>query len=74
MFLLSFEHTKTKSSYPDIFSGINAIPTCLLYAKKMRNDNQANDALLSFIKAPLSVDQSTIEYLKEYANTKYNKL
>gem|GEM_PF-2051680 len=68
---LSFEHTKIKSNYPDIFSNLNALPTSLLYAKKLRNENQANADLLDFIKSPVFVDQSTVKYLENYINVKY---
>ena len=75
LFLLTLEHTKIKNSYPDIFGGLSAIPTALLYAKKITNDNQVRadlkDAVTVFVKAPQFVGQNVINYLEDYMNVKF---
>ena len=75
LFLLSFEHIKIKKSYPDIFSDLNFLPTALLYAKKIMNDNQASAdmqyVLSGFIRTPRHVEQDVINYLENYVRNKF---
>ena len=75
LFLLSLEHKKIKNSYPDVFSDLNGVPTILLYAKKILNDNQARadmkSTLLEFVQAPVYVEQNVINYLNDYVNVKF---
>lgn len=73
LFLHSLTQQKIKTSNQDIFSGLNEIPTALLYAKKIRKDNPANDndALNNFIMAPYAIDRTTINSLNDYVQNKY---
>jgi len=77
LFFLSFEHTQIKSDNPYIFGNLSTIPTCLLYAKKMTRDIDAEvsgnmrQPLQDFIQAPRLVDRNIREYLEEYAKKKF---
>jgi len=75
LFLLTLEHKKLKTSNRDIFSGLNDLPTCLLYAKKMTNDNRADGKmmlqLLNFIQVPAHIDRNMVDYLENYVNNTF---
>jgi len=74
LFLLSLEQQEIKNNNPDIFSGLNKLPTYLLYAKKMIKDKLADgnmlNRLLNFIQTPNYIDQSTKNYLNDYVQFK----
>jgi len=75
LFLLALEYKEIKNSNPDIFSGLNELPTYLLYAKKIMNDNlvdpQMMNILFSFIQNPAHINHNTINYLNNHFNSKY---
>ena len=79
LFLLSLEHRKIKSDYPDIFGGWHYVSRALLYAKKIMLDNAAGDyadELWEFINGrslPMDfyIDQNTVKYLDDYINNKF---
>jgi len=72
LFLLASERMEIKRNYPDIFSGIHIVPTALMYAKKLKNDNlvraDMRGTLDNFILAPTFVDQTSWKYLNEQIN------
>ena len=79
LFLLNFKHRKIKSSYPNVYSGLNDIPVYLLYAKTVMRNNAAGDyadELSKLIKAPSGrvYDQNMLKYLDDYINNKFKQL
>jgi hypothetical protein len=72
---MSVEHTKIERSNPDVFGNLNAVPTSLLYAKKIVNASDASvekkAVSANLIKAPLHVDQETMKHLEDFVITKY---
>jgi hypothetical protein len=89
LFLLASERMEIKRSYPDIFSGIHIVPTALMYAKKLKNDNLVRadmlDTLNNFMQAPTFVGQTTwkyksitllnkFRYEKDFCNIRFNIL
>ena len=78
--LLSFENKELKNNNPDIFSGLNYVPTYLLYAKIVINDPdfefesaEQKDIVSGFIQAPHGFDQQTAEYIENYIYEKYKQ-
>jgi hypothetical protein len=78
LFLLSIENQKLKSDYSNIFGSLNALPTNLLYAKKIMKDpnfkfeNAEQKIIISeFIRNPTSIDKKTIGYIENYINFNY---
>ena len=75
LFLLSLEHSKIKSDYPDVFGGWHYVSRALLYAKKTMRDNAAGGyaiELSDFIKAPLYLNLNTFNYLEDYIKSKFS--
>ena len=74
LFMLALEQKNIKNGNPDIFSGLNELPTVLLYAKKAVCENSLEagklNTLLNFIQAPSYIDQNTINYLYNHFNSK----
>ncbi len=73
LFAMSIEQTKTEQRNPDVFGGLNALSTSLLYAKKMANNAHVMQKaeLINFIQSPLYIDQKTMQYLEDYVTVKY---
>ena len=75
LFLLSIEHSKIKKNYPNIFSGVNNVPTALLYAKEITKENRVAEnmkgKLNELIKAPIFVEQDVMRYLEDYISAKF---
>ena len=78
--LLSFENKELKNNNPDIFSGLNYVPTYLLYAKIVINDPyfefesaEQRDEVLGFIQKPRGLFQQTAEYIENYIYEKYKQ-
>ena len=76
--LLSFENIEMKKDNPDEFSGINFIPTYLLYAKLVINDPdfkfesiEQKNTVLGIIQTPRGYDQQIFDYIENYFYEKY---
>ena len=78
LFLLSFEHQDLKSHHQDIFSNLNAIPTNLLYVKKIIKDSlfiyedeEQRRAIFDFAQNPTLISKKTMDYIGEYIYSVY---
>ena len=74
LLLSSFkENVKNKNDRPTIFSGINTIPSYLLFAKQIVNgeiyiqyEKEEKDIMIRFIERPVGIPEKIVPLIQEY--------